>query len=58
MEKVVSEGQSVPRTNKQPSLTTLVKELRRQIHSLQAEFRAKIESLEQELRQQLSTVQV
>ena len=55
MEKAVSEGQHIL---KQPSLTTLVKELRRQIHSLQAEFRAKIESLEQELRQQLSTVQV
>ena len=53
MEKAVSEGQHIL---KQPSLTTLVKELIKQVESLEVEFRSFIESLEQAVRQQLSTV--
>ena len=56
MEKAVSEGQHLIKQQKQPSLTILVKELMKQVESLQVEFRAKIESLEKEFRQQLSTV--
>ncbi|CCQ58588.1 FIG002344: Hydrolase (HAD superfamily) [Crocosphaera watsonii WH 0402] len=56
MEKAVSEGQPLIKQQKQPSLTILVKELMKQVESLQVEFRAKIESLEKEFRQQLSTV--
>ena len=50
MEKVVSEGQSLLTQQKQPSLTKLVKELIKQVESLEVEFRAKIESLEQAVR--------
>ena len=50
MEKVVSEGQYILKQQKQPSLTKLVKELIKQVESLEVEFRAKIESLEQAVR--------